>query len=81
MTALTMPTPSRQTPARIVAGKREAKIHTSCAVVSAPTLVRAFARWCFTVERDRPRRWAAAFSEPAARLGSRWGSDQRAVVR
>jgi hypothetical protein len=28
-------------------------------------LDRAFARWCFTVERDRPRRWAAAFSDAA----------------
>ena len=40
-------------------------IHTSCAVVSAPTFDRAFARWCLTVECDRPRRWAAAFSDPA----------------
>ena len=46
-------------------GQPRAKIHTSCAVVSAPTLDRAFARWCFTVECQRPRRWAAAFSEPA----------------
>ena len=30
-------------------GRREARIHTSWAVVSAPTLDRAFARWCFTV--------------------------------
>jgi hypothetical protein len=36
-------------------GNRGAKIQTSCAVVSAPTLDRAFARWCFTVECDRPR--------------------------
>jgi hypothetical protein len=45
-------------------GSRGARIHTSCAVVSAPTFDRAFARWCFTVECDRPRRWAAAFSDP-----------------
>jgi hypothetical protein len=47
-------------------GSRGANIHTSCAVVSAPTFVRAFARWCLTVECDRPRRWAAAFSDPGA---------------
>jgi len=29
--------------------RRGARIHTSCAVVTAPTLERAFARWCFTV--------------------------------
>jgi hypothetical protein len=46
-------------------GNRVPRIHTSCAVVVAPTLDRAFARWCFTVECDRPRRWAAAFSDPA----------------
>jgi hypothetical protein len=46
-------------------GRRGARIHTSCAVVATPTLDRAFARWCFTVEWDRPRRWAAAFSDPA----------------
>ena len=51
-------------------GSRGARIHTSCAVVSAPTLDRAFARWCFTVECDRPRRWAAAFSDPATRTAA-----------
>ena len=30
---------------------------------------RAFARWCFTVECDSPRRWAAAFSDPVASTG------------
>ena len=45
-------------------GSRSARIHTSCAVVSAPTLDLAFARWCFTVECDSPRRWAAACSDP-----------------
>jgi hypothetical protein len=45
--------------------KRGARIHTSCAVVVAPTLDLAFARWCFTVECDIPRRWAAAYSDPA----------------
>jgi hypothetical protein len=34
------------------------------------SLDRAFARWCFTVECDRPRRWAAAFSNPAARTAA-----------
>jgi len=38
------------------------------AVASAPTFDRAFARWCFTVECDRPRRWVAAFSDPATRI-------------
>lgn len=33
---------------------------------STPTFHRAFARWCFTVECERPRRWAAAFSDPAS---------------
>lgn len=42
-------------------GSRGARIHTSCAVVVAPTFVRALAKWCFTVERDSPRRWAAAY--------------------
>ena len=36
-------------------GSRGPRIHTSCAVVDAPTFDRAFARWCFTVECDRPR--------------------------
>ena len=31
-------------------GSRGARIHTSCAVVSAPTLDRALARWCLTFE-------------------------------
>ena len=31
-------------------GSRGAGIQTSCAVVSAPTLDRAFASWCLTVE-------------------------------
>ena len=52
-------------------GRRGARIHTSCAVVATPTLDRAFARWCFTVECDRPRRLAAAYepdpSGPCAR--------------
>src|ERR1035437_9169290 len=39
-------------------GSREARIHTSCAVVTAPILDRTFARWCFTVECDMPRRRA-----------------------
>ena len=46
-------------------GSRWARILTICALVSAPTLDLAFARWCFTVECDRPSRWAAAFSDPA----------------
>ena len=46
-------------------GSRGARIHTSCAVVAAPTLDRAFARWRFTVECDSPRLWAAAFSYTA----------------
>ena len=50
--------------------RRGARIHTSCAVVAAPTLDRAFARWCLTVECDRPRRWAAAFSDPATRTAA-----------
>ena len=51
-------------------GSRSARIHTSCAVVSAPTLDRAFARWCFTVECESPRRWAAPFSDPANRTAA-----------
>ncbi len=51
-------------------GRREVRIQTSCAVVAAPTLDLAFARWCFTVECDRPRRWAAAFSDPATRTAA-----------
>ena len=45
-------------------GSHSARIQTGCAVVSAPTFDRAFARWCFTVECSRPSRWAAAFSAP-----------------
>ena len=72
-------------------GSRGARIHTNCAVVSAPTFERAFARWCFTVECDRPRRWAAAFSDPAdktaattltSRSVARWAVwDGRRVMR
>ena len=39
-------------------------------MVSAPTLDRAFARWCFTVECDGPNWWAAAFSGPATRTAA-----------
>ena len=35
-------------------GSRRARIQTSCAVVSAPTFDRAFARWCLTVECAEP---------------------------
>lgn len=35
---------------------RGARTHTSCAVIVAPTFDRALARWCYTVECDRPRR-------------------------
>ena len=55
------------------------------------TFDRAFAKWCFTVECDRPRRWAAAFSDPATRTaattptsrsGARSaGRDDRRVMR
>ena len=45
---------------------RGPRIHTSCAVVVAPTSTGRSPRWCFTVECARPRRWAAAFSDPAA---------------
>jgi hypothetical protein len=31
-------------------GSLAVRTHTSCAVVVAPTLDRAFARWCLTVE-------------------------------
>ena len=52
-------------------GRRGERIHTSCAVVVAPSLDRALARWCLTVECDSPRRWAAAYesdpSNPCAR--------------
>jgi hypothetical protein len=56
--------PSLRIPVRIA--QTRAKIHTSCAVVATPTLDLAFAKWCFTVECDRPSRWPAAFSDPAA---------------
>ena len=46
-------------PDRLQVALPAARIHTSCAVVSAPTRDLAFARWCFTVECDRPSRWAA----------------------
>ena len=39
-------------------GNRGARVQTSCAVVVAPTLDRAFARWGFSVECERPRRRA-----------------------
>ena len=37
-----------------------------CTII-ALTSVRAFARWRFTVECDRRRRWAVAFSDPATK--------------
>jgi hypothetical protein len=37
-------------------GIRGARIHARCAVVSAPTRELAFARWCFTVECDSPKK-------------------------
>jgi len=51
-------------------GRRGARIHTNWAVVAMPTFDRAFARRCFTVECDRARRWAAAFSDPATRTAA-----------
>ena len=52
-------------------GSRGPRIHTSRTVVDAPTLDRAFARWCFTVECDSPSRRAAAYeldpSDPCSR--------------
>jgi len=43
-----------------------------------PTLDRAFARWCLTVECDRPRRWAASRPRQARGTASRrlaaWGN-------
>ena len=51
-------------------GSRSARIHTSCAVVFRPDLDRAFAKWCLPVECDKPRRWATAFSDPAARTAA-----------
>ena len=48
-------------------GKRDNRIHTSCAVVVALSLDRALAKWCVTVECDSPRLWAAARADPAAR--------------
>ena len=75
-----MSTSSESLPPSSGSGNRLAIIHTSCAVVVAPTLDRAFARWCFAVECDRPRRWAAR-TYPAGGTGSRCGSDERAVMR
>ncbi len=60
-----IPALTRQAPSG--SGRRGASIHTSCAVFAAPIFDRAFARWCFTVECDTPRRSAAAFSDPATR--------------
>ena len=51
-------------------GQSRARIHTSWAVVAAPTFDRAFARWCFTVECDSPRRCAAPVSDPATRTAA-----------
>jgi hypothetical protein len=51
-------------------GSRGLRIHTSCAVVSSPILDRASARWCLTVECDRPRWWAASFYDPATRTAA-----------
>ena len=39
-------------------------------MVVAPTLDRAVAEWCFTVECAKPRRWTAAFSNPAGEQSS-----------
>ena len=61
-------------------GSSGAKIHTGWAVVVAPTSDGALARWCFTVECDRPRLWAAAFAEPAA-ITAATTTSSRSVAR
>ena len=61
-------------------GNRGPRIHTSCAVVVAPTFDRALARWCFTVECDSPRRCAAAFSDPAAMTATTTASSRSVAV-
>jgi len=48
--------------------RRRARIQTSSAVASAPTINRAIARWYFTVECDRPKQ---APLTALARQGSR----------
>ena len=54
-----------------VSGRRGARMRARCAVVATPTLERAFARWCFTVECERPRRLGP--SRRPRRLGRRGG--------
>ena len=54
---------------------RPARIHTSAPSSRPPTLDHAFERWCLTVEGDRQRRWAAAFS-----LLDEWRPQSRAVT-
>ena len=55
------------------------------AVVTAPTLDRAFATWCFTVECDRLWRRAAALMDPAIRTAASpptsWSVLRPAVAR
>ena len=59
--------PTGTPPARAAAGPGSTRAARSS---SAPTFDLAFARWCLTVEWDRPRRWAAAFSDPATRTAA-----------
>ena len=69
-------------PSRLTgSGSRGPRIQTSCAVVATPALVRAFAKWCFTVECDRPRLWAAAFSDPVASTAAMTASSRSVAVR
>ena len=59
---------------------REPQLDKLGAVVSALTFDRAFVRWCFTVECDRPRRWAAAFSDPATRTAATTPTSRSVVL-
>ena len=48
---------------------------------SPATLDQAFARWCFTVECDRPRRCAGASFDPATRTAATTTLTSRSVAR
>jgi len=71
-------------------GSCGARIHTSCADLSAPTFDRAFARWCLTVECDRLRRagsglrtgsLSAPKGQEAREEPGRGGDPERSEVR
>ena len=51
-----------------------------CMITVGPLDVIIPTRWCFTVECDGPRRWAAAFSEPAGMTAATTASSRSVAI-